>query len=159
MFTPTLPELLEILFPGILTAPNAFPRNDLAVAFLTGVAGVTQIGTSPVPSEMLRLNVTFPATPKGEQFVLGAAGCFDEGGVLDPANAECDVAGFPNGRRPGDDVVDVALRVVMGFLLPPAQAPNAGTPLTDGAAVSDADFDAVFPYLRPPLPGSPSGGN
>jgi hypothetical protein len=84
-----------------------------------------------------------------------------------------DTAGFPNGRRPGDDVVDIELRVAMGALchpLPlgangagvnlgictPAQAPIGNAQLTDGAPVSAADFDEVFPYLRTPLRGSPN---
>ena len=46
---------------------------------------------------------------------------------------EDDLAGFPNGRRPGDDVVDIALRAVMGVLLPASQAPTGQLPYTDGA--------------------------
>jgi hypothetical protein len=67
-----------------------------------------------------------------------------------------DVAGFPNGRRPGDDVVDIALRVVMGVLLDPADAPAGQLPFTDGAYVDDSFFDTAFPYLVTPLPGSPN---
>jgi hypothetical protein len=73
-----------------------------------------------------------------------------------------DVAGFPNGRRPGDDVVDIALRVVMGKLCKlnigcvPADAPAGDAPLTDGALVNDSFFDNAFPYLKTPLPGSPN---
>ena len=88
-------------------------------------------------------------------------------GVLDG-----DVAGFPNGRRPGDDVVDIALRAVMGVLLPAAQAPTGQLPYTDGAINSatiaydpegtvSADpknrlFRDSFPYLQVPLSGSPN---
>ncbi|MBN8247483.1 MAG: DUF4331 family protein [Verrucomicrobia bacterium] len=75
-------------------------------------------------------------------------------GVLDPAKA--DLAGFPNGRRPGDDVVDIALRVVMGKLLPPASAPVGDAPLTDGALVNASFFSNQFPYLASPLAGSPN---
>ena len=66
-----------------------------------------------------------------------------------------DPAGFPNGRRPGDDTVDIELRVAMGFLLDMNHAPLRGAPLVDGAAVSAADFATAFPYLRSPTPGSP----
>ena len=85
-----------------------------------------------------------------------------------------DLAGFPNGRRPGDDVVDVALRVVMGALcypLPigtngaptslglcaPSDAPVGNAAFTDGAPTSAASFDVAFPYLKTPIPGSPAG--
>lgn len=67
-----------------------------------------------------------------------------------------DVAGFPNGRRPGDDVVDIALRVVMGKLLPLADAPSGQLPFTHGALVDASFFSIAFPYLRTPIPGSPN---
>ncbi|HAN27160.1 MAG TPA: hypothetical protein DCP75_05475, partial [Haliea salexigens] len=63
-------------------------------------------------------------------------------------------AGFPNGRRPGDDVVDIALRVVMGVLLDPEDAPAGQLAFTDGAYIDDSFFDNAFPYLVTPLPGA-----
>ena len=78
-----------------------------------------------------------------------------------------DNAGFPNGRRPGDDVVDVALRVAMGALCVitgptdtlmvgciPSDAPAGGLALTDGVRKTAADFKVAFPYLNTPLPGN-----
>ena len=74
-------------------------------------------------------------------------------------NPGCDPAGFPNGRRPGDDVVDIELRVAMGYLLPIAVAPSGQLPFTDGALNEANQFDVSFPYLKMPLPGSPNGAN
>ena len=100
---------------------------------------------------MLRLNTSIPAAPMGSQSRLGALGG--------------DIAGFPNGRRPGDDVVDIELRVAMGvlchafpgaFACGPADAPSGLLPFTDGAFVDATYFDATFPYLRTPLAGSPN---
>lgn len=136
---PTLPELIQLLF-GV-TAPNAFPRTDLVSVFLTGVEGLNQ-PDGVTPAEMLRLNTAIAPTPATEQSRLG---------VL-----EGDLAGFPNGRRPGDDVVDAALRVVMGVLLDETAAPDGKLPYTDGAFVDAGMFDVVFPYLVTPLPGSPN---
>jgi hypothetical protein len=135
---PTLPELLEVLFGDqAAKAPDQFPRNDLVSVFLTGVSGLNQPG-SVTPAEMLRLNTSINVTAAGNQDNLGVlAG---------------DTAGFPNGRRPGDDVVDAALRVAMGALL--ENDPNNGAAYTDGVTVSDADFDNTFPYLTTPIPGS-----
>jgi hypothetical protein len=148
---PSLPELLEILFgdAGVM-APNLFPRADLVAAFLTGVDGVNKNGSV---AEMMRLNTALPATPKGSQNSLGAAACFVNG-TLTLSNPGCDPAGFPNGRRPGDDTVDIALRVAMGYLLPPASAPSGSLPLTDASLQEDAQFDNAFPYLRTPMPGA-----
>jgi hypothetical protein len=147
---PTLPALIELLFP-IAPAPTNFPRQDLVTAFLTGVSGLNQ-PANVVPSEMLRLNTSIVPTAKGAQSSLGVLGG--------------DLAGFPNGRRPGDDVVDIELRVAMGVLCTlnnpavfgcvPGDAPAGAAPITDGASVSDADFDNAFPYLKTPLPGSPN---
>lgn len=145
---PTLPALLEILFS--VPAPTAFPRADLLAAFVTGVEGLNKNGSI---GEMQRLNTAVPATPRDQQKNLGVIAGFEKG-VLTAANA--DLAGFPNGRRPGDDVVDIALRVVMGKLLTPDVAPVGDAPLTDGAAVDARMFPAKFPYLNPPLPGSPN---
>lgn len=137
---PTLPALIELLFPAA-TAPTAFPRADLVAGFLTGVDGLNQ-PPNVVPSEMLRLNTAIPAVPAGSQAPLG---------VLAGDNA-----GFPNGRRPGDDVVDIALRVMMGVLLDADDAPAGQLAFTDGAYIDDSFFDTRFPYLVTPLPGSPN---
>jgi hypothetical protein len=144
---PALPELLEILF-GV-SAPNNFPRLDLVAAFVTGVEGLNEFGIG----EMQRLNVAIPATAKDAQSPLGVLGG--------------DNAGFPNGRRPGDDVVDIELRVAMGVLChafpgvfcSPADAPSGTLPYTDGAAQHSGQFDDTFPYLKAPVPGSPNSVN
>ena len=133
---PTLPELVQALFP--VTAPNLFPRTDLVQVFLTGIPGLNDNGAT---SEMLRLNLDVSPVAAALQKNLG---------VLAGDNA-----GFPNGRRPGDDVVDAALRVVMGVLLDASVAPSGQLPYTDGAIVKATDFQSVFPYLNTPFPGSP----
>ncbi|MDC8758848.1 DUF4331 domain-containing protein [Janthinobacterium fluminis] len=144
---PTLPALVEVLFGSAgAKAPTNFPRNDLVAAFLTGIKGVNQPATVKA-AEMLRLNTAVAPLPMGAQKRLG---------VIDG-----DSAGFPNGRRPGDDVVDVALRVVMGKLCTlnigcaPADAPAGAIRFTDGAYLDDSAFTAAFPYLTTPLAGSP----
>ena len=158
---PTLPALIDILFRDALgaednIAPSNFPRTDLVAAFLTGVAGVNQQATV-TGSEMMRLNTAIAVTPRDQQSTFGVAGD--------------DLAGFPNGRRPGDDVVDIALRVVMGALchdIPvngeptnlgfctPEDAPVGNLPFTDGAPISAAELQNEFPYLNTPLRGSPN---
>ncbi len=150
---PAFPALIEALFP-VAKAPTQFPRADLEAAFLTGVKDVNQITSTPTASEMMRLNTAIQATAQAGQNNLGAALCFVNG-VLTLTNPGCDPAGFPNGRRPGDDVVDIELRVAMGYLLPPAVAPAGQLPLTDGATISAKDFDNAFPYLRTPVVQSP----
>jgi hypothetical protein len=161
---PTLPALLDALFNTAVNqalgtniknlAPSNLPRNDLVTAFLTGFAGVNQ-QSKVTPSEMVRLNTGIAPTVAAQQSTFGVAGG--------------DLAGFPNGRRPGDDVTDIALRVVMGRLcypIPvngtptdlglckPSDAPVGNAPFTDGAPVTAADFDTTFPYLRTPIPGA-----
>lgn len=161
---PTLPAILNVLFRDPVNqtlgtnianlAPSNIPRTDLVTTFLTGFPGVNQL-MRVTPSEMTRLNTGIPAKPAAQQSTFGVAGN--------------DLAGFPNGRRPGDDVVDIALRVVMGRLchpIPvngtptnlglcsPADAPVGTAPFTDGAPLSAADFDTRFPYLRTPNPGA-----
>ena len=137
---PTLPALIQILFGSAgVVAPTNFPRSDLVEVFLTGVPGLNY--TTAV-AELLRLNTTTPTVAAGLQNNLGVIGG--------------DVAGFPNGRRPGDDVVDIALRVMMGALLSTNDAPSGQLPFTDGAYVDSTFFTNAFPYIMPPLPGSPN---
>ena len=148
---PTLPELLEILFGSAgVQAPNNFPRGDLVAAFLTGISGLNQ-PPGVVASEMLRLNTSIAPVAAAMQSRLGALGG--------------DNAGFPNGRRPGDDVVDIELRVAMGALCHafpgafgcgPADAPSGLLPFTDGVLVDASRFNSTFPYIRTPLPGAPN---
>ena len=148
---PSLPALIQTLFPSV-TAPTNFPRSDLVAAFLTGLSGLNQ-PPNVVPSEMLRLNTSIPPTAAGAQNPLGVAGG--------------DQAGFPNGRRPADDIVDIELRVAMGALCvltgandslkvgcKPSDAPSGGQPFTDGVRKTAANYDAAFPYLTTPLPGN-----
>jgi len=156
---PTLPALLDTLFrdafPGDTNiAPDNFPRADIVATFLTGISGVNQPSvfaqgqTAVMPSEMLRLNTSIAATAPATQNNLGVLGG--------------DNAGFPNGRRPGDDVVDASLRVVMGALChvpslnlcTTANAPVGDVPFADGAPISASDFDVAFPYVTTPIPGS-----
>jgi len=162
---PTLPVILHTLFGSAALVP-ATPRDDLVAVFLTGVKGLNQ-PANVTPSEMLRLNTSTPATPPASQNDLG---------VLDG-----DAAGFPNGRRPYDDVVDITLRVAEGALCGAVgdcgsdkTDPNHGTPYTDearsagpdaehlritGAIKSTDTYLAVFPYLNTPIPGSPNTAN
>jgi hypothetical protein len=151
---PTLPALIEALFPTVV-APKVFPRTDLVAVFLTGVTNVNNNGST---AEMLRLNTGIAPKPKGQQNNLGAAACFVNG-VLTPGNAGCDTAGFPNGRRPGDDVVDIALRVSIGYLFGnDNDAPSRNIPLHDAVLQDDDQFGDTFPYLNTPHPGARGGG-
>ncbi|MEO0872785.1 MAG: DUF4331 domain-containing protein, partial [Pseudomonadota bacterium] len=163
---PTLPALLDILFRDAVNsalgteienlAPSNLPRADLVAAFLTGIEGLNQ-PENVVASEMMRLNYAIDFTPIADQSPLGVAGD--------------DLAGFPNGRRPGDDTVDIALRVVMGALCHPVpiageptdlglcspeDAPVGTVPFTDGAPISASELGSSFPYLNSPIPGSPN---
>jgi Domain of unknown function (DUF4331) len=152
---PSLPILLQTLFGAAgVRAPNVYPRTDLEAAFLTGIKGINQ-PVSVTPAEEIRLNTSTPPTPFAMQNDLGVLGG--------------DMAGFPNGRRPMDDVVDIELRVAMGVLLSPFDgsssdpdpASDASRQLhyTDGAEPNPANYLAAFPYLNTPLGGSPTGAN
>ena len=151
---PVLPALIESLFPAA-KAPTNFPRTDLLTVFLKGIDGLNQpkVNGAVTPSEMMRLNTTTPVTAAGAQNPLGVAAG--------------DNAGYPNGRRLGDDVVDLSLRVSMGALCvltgatdtlkvgcKPADAPAGGLALTDGVRKTAANYGVTFPYLTTPLPGN-----
>ena len=165
---PTLPALLEIALgaPGI--APTNFPRTDLVTTFLTGIKGVNQ-PTAVTASEMLRLNTAIAPTAYASQNRLGLLG-----GLL---SGDGDLAGYPNGRRPNDDIVDISLIAVMGGLCvangdadtyklgatcKPSAVPLGAAVfgLHDGVDQAGPKVKAAgplltaFPYIGTPLPGA-----
>jgi hypothetical protein len=159
---PTLPALLEIALALPNAAPTNFPRNDLVTTFLTGIAGVNQ-PKAVTPSEMLRLNTGIAPVPFAQQNRLGIVGNILAGGS--------DNAGYPNGRRPKDDVVDISLVAVMGGLCVangdtdklgfgaacrPSAVPLGATAFKLHDAVDQAVVPLLpgFPYLNTPIPGA-----
>jgi Domain of unknown function (DUF4331) len=117
-------------------------RTDIVQALLTGIPGVTQIGSKPAPADTLKLNLGVPPSATENRF-----------GVIGGDNA-----GFPDGRRLADDVVDITLRVVGGYLVPPAQG-GKKLPLGDGVDRNDQDFLPGFPYepsLKNEIGGAPT---
>ncbi|MBM7789737.1 DUF4331 domain-containing protein [Tenggerimyces flavus] len=125
---PELPKLIQAVY-GI-PAPKE-PRNDLVQVFLTGVPSLNQ-PKNVKASEQLRLNTAIKPAASPKRL-----------GVL-----EGDTAGFPNGRRLTDDVVDIALQVVEGELV---GAPND---LGDAVNANDKAFGKTFPYVALPHSGS-----
>ena len=159
---PSLPKLVEIAMALPNSAPTNYPRNDLVTTFLTGIAGVNQ-PAGVVPSEMLRLNTAIAPVPFAQQNRLGIVGNILAGGS--------DLAGYPNGRRPKDDVVDISLVAVMGGLCVangttnalgfgnqcrPSAVPLGATAFKLHDAVDQAvtPFLPTFPYLNTPTPGA-----
>jgi hypothetical protein len=172
---PTLPKIIslryltavnQVLGTSFATLEPQVPRQDLFTIFLTGIAGVNK-GQGGFIGEVMRLNTNILPVAYGSQNPLGIIGQF-----LTPGAVK-DLAGYPNGRRPGDDVVDISLMVMTGavctqqFLnasfnlctqnsgLTLSEAiPIGGVPLVDGAPVRDTNYQSTFPYLNTPTPGS-----
>jgi len=152
---PTFSEIISILFLPTVNAafgtslttiaPTNFPRADLFAIFFTGIATLNQ-PPNVVPGEMMRLNTNIPPVAAGSQSQFGVIGG--------------DAAGYPNGRRPGDDTIDITLRAAMGVLCSlglyctPADAVVGNVALLDGAPINSLDFSAAFPYFNTPLPGA-----
>jgi hypothetical protein len=105
-------------------------RTDIVQALLLGVDGLTQIGKNPAAADTLKLNLGVAPSANPNRF-----------GVL-----AGDTAGFPNGRRLTDDVVDIELRVIAGALLKPNQG-GKQIPLGDGVDQNDKPLRAQFPYV------------
>jgi hypothetical protein len=150
---PGFAGLLPTLYPGVFPHLDALnksgkPRADIEAIFLTGiptgiVPGFTNL-TGPIQADMLRLNTSIPpATSKLS--TLGVVGG--------------DLAGFPNGRRPIDDVVTIELRALAGLTYPlidknfvPDAAAKAVTDGLDGTSVANPPT-GHFPYLGTPYDG------
>ncbi len=130
---PEVATLLNLIY-GIPKPPT--PRNDLVTVFLTGIPDLNKpLLANQVPCEMLRLNVAIPPAAAPNRFGVIAG----------------DVAGFPNGRRLFDDVVDIELRAVAGgTALTPDFNREPANQLGDGVDANDLPYLPYFPYVAPP---------
>jgi uncharacterized protein DUF4331 len=126
--TPILAAVLNKLYK--LGVPEK-GRDDLVAVLLTGIPKVTFTGSTP--ADELRLNLAVPVTPAGKVSRMGVLGG--------------DNAGFPNGRRLADDIVDIEEQAVAGFLK------GKKIPLGDGVDRNDKANLGHFPYVAAPYQG------
>lgn len=147
---PELAGLLAQAYPK-LPAPRTTDRTDIAQVLGRGIPGLTQTATEGV-ADQLRLNLAVPPTKKPNR--LGVMGG--------------DLAGYPNGRRPTDDVVDITLRMMgdgygasfaelLGTAGVTVTDNKAARTLGDGCARNDAKAIKDFPYLGTPWDGVKGG--
>jgi len=127
---PELAATLNALFD--VGAPE-IGRNDIVQAVLQGIPDLNEHSgpNAGTPVDTLKINLGIPPSPTPSRF-----------GVLGGDNA-----GYPNGRRLTDDVVDIDLQVVAGFLV------GNQVPLGDGVDRNDKPFLSHFPYLAAPHSG------
>ena len=128
---PSLARVLNAATAGAIAIPVP-PRTDL-MPLVSYAPPIAAPGTPPGPvADLLRLNTGVPPAAPAAASRLGLLGG--------------DAAGYPNGRRLFDDVVDISLRVVAGVLAPGFnKSPNNA--LGDGVNVNDVVFRTAFPYL------------
>jgi Domain of unknown function (DUF4331) len=127
---PILAAVLQKLYPQFGPFQQT-GRKDLVEVLLTGIPKLNETGSTP--ADELRLNLSIAPTPAGQVNRLGViAG---------------DNAGYPNGRRLGDDVIDIDERVVAGELV------GHKLPLGDGVDANDVPYLSSFPYVAPPFSG------
>src|SRR5215470_2784962 len=130
-----LDPLLAHVYSSVLGIPiPPAPRTDLLplVQYRAPICPGCGPGDGGPVADLLRLNTGIPPTPVKNQKRLG----FLAG----------DLAGFPQGRRPVDDVVDIASRAVAGILVDPAKY---GAALGDGVNTKNGGFRTTFPYVGP----------
>jgi hypothetical protein len=128
VLTPILAKLMNQLYK--LNAPET-NRDDLVAVFGTGVKGLNYTGSTV--ADLLRLNYSIPVTAGNKVSRMGVIGG--------------DNGGFPNGRRLGDDVIDIAEQVMAGFLK------GNKVPLGDGVDAGDVPNLSAFPYEADPASG------
>jgi hypothetical protein len=137
---PKLPHIVHRIYG--LPVPDSNPgqpgiqRTDLIKVYLKGLKGLNKI-KGVRPSEQLRVNMKTPICRPS------TCSTYSRLGVIGGDNA-----GFPNGRRLTDDVIDISLRVVEGQLI--------GNPnnLSDNVDTNDKTFRGHFPYVALPWRGS-----
>jgi Domain of unknown function (DUF4331) len=146
---PVIATALELVY-GVPVVPiNGSPksnRTDL-MGILLKYPGQALAGSNcgfPC-SELLRLDLRVPPTAPENQSRLGAA-------------LSTDPAGWPNGRRPNDDVTDIAIRVVGGTNYIVNKAGDgvnflAGAPGVVGVDITANGIAKNFPFLPTPYDG------
>ena len=143
---PELAGLLPVLYPGVFPHLAAYskPRADLQAILMTGIpSGIIpgfQNYTGPVIADLLRLNLAIPPT-KSKPSPLGILGG--------------DLAGYPNGRRPVDDVVTIEVRAIAGLTIPlvdPSFTPDGAAGVVDDGTTGPG-VGSKFPYLLNPKSG------
>ena len=121
-----------------LNVPAA-PRTNDVLPILSGLgAGLAANNLLP-PADLLRINLAVPVNASPSRLGILAG----------------DGQGFPNGRRLGDDIVDIELRLFAGgtpFGGSSNVSPNNA--LTDGIDASDRPFLTKFPYVGTPISGT-----
>jgi Domain of unknown function (DUF4331) len=129
---PILATVLQKLYPqfGPFQDTN---RQDLVQVLGTGLKSPMLNYTGPTFADELRLNLSIAPTPFDKIKPLGVIGG--------------DLAGYPNGRRLEDDIVDISERVVGGALI------GHSLPLGDGVDANDQPNLHVFPYVPAPFSG------
>jgi Domain of unknown function (DUF4331) len=127
---PELAAILNALF-GVNAPENN--RTDIVQAVLQGIPNLNQHSGRHAgkPVDTLKINLGVPPSTTPSRF-----------GVIGGDNA-----GYPNGRRLADDVVDIDLQVVAGILV------GNPVPLGDGVDRNDKQFLSHFPYLAAPTSG------
>jgi hypothetical protein len=130
---PILAHLLNQLYPQFGPFKET-DRSDLVAVLGTGLKTPNLNFTGPTFADELRLNLSIaPTAPVGQGNRLGVLGG--------------DLAGWPNGRRLEDDVIDIAERAVGGALI------GHSLPLGDGVDGTAVPFQSSFPYEADPFSG------
>jgi hypothetical protein len=146
---PELARLLPVLYPNVFPNLAAYKKDrvDLVAILLTGlkngiVPGFGGNFTGQPQADLLRLNLAIP--PSKNPSMLGVLGG--------------DIAGFPNGRRVSDDVVNIEIRAIAGATLPlvdPGFTPDPAVGVVSQGVTPDVAtrYISAFPYLGTPLDG------
>jgi hypothetical protein len=133
---PELAKVLNALFDVGAPEKN---RADIVQAVLQGIPGLNAFPgkNGKAPTDTIHINLGTP--PSASPNRLGVLGG--------------DNAGYPNGRRLTDDVVDIDLQVIAGALK------GNNVPLGDGVDQNNVPFLSAFPYVASPRPGAnPAAG-
>lgn len=146
-----LAGIVNLLYGSALKPVDTTKRADLSLILLQGVPGVNNPGKG-AKADLLRLNVAIePSAPVGQGNRLTV--------ITSTATDTPDLAGFPNGRRLEDDIVDIELKAVAqgygaalnSLFSLPNNSPN--NLVGDGVDKNDKDFTTTFPYLASPFAG------
>jgi Domain of unknown function (DUF4331) len=151
---PVVATELNLVFNVPIVPINGSPANSRTdlMSLLLKYPGQALNGTNcgQPCAELLRLDLSVPPTAPENQSRLGAA-------------LSTDPAGYPNGRRPNDDVTDITVRVVGGTNYINAHIGDgvnflAGAPGVVGVDITANGIAKEFPFLPTPYDGRCGAG-
>jgi hypothetical protein len=126
-----------------------YARKPELATLINAVYGTSFVATNRVDLEKIFIPEVLRVVTTTDPVPLAGQAGFDRLGFIGGDTTNGVSSGWPNGRRLGDDVVDIALTAIAS-----GPAYSTITVVGDNVAANDVAYNQVFPYLATPHSGT-----